>query len=222
MKDKVLNLVKNNKKMLILAISLFVFIFLLINVLLNNISDFDTSIYNLIMSLRSDFMTFIMKAITRFGDAEILILILITIICLIFLRNKKIGGGIAINLASVGFINYVLKKIIQRPRPPLEFRMVEESSFSFPSGHAMASMAFYGLIIYFINKDMKNEKLKKIISISLSILIFLIGISRIYLGVHYASDVIAGFAISIVYLIYILKKGVKNKYLKKKVLTKRK
>lgn len=220
MKDKVLNLVKNNKKMLILAISLFVFIFLLINVLLNNISDFDTSIYNLIMSLRSDFMTFIMKAITRFGDAEILILI--TIICLIFLRNKKIGGGIAINLASVGFINYVLKKIIQRPRPPLEFRMVEESSFSFPSGHAMASMAFYGLIIYFINKDMKNEKLKKIISISLSILIFLIGISRIYLGVHYASDVIAGFAISIVYLIYILKKGVKNKYLKKKVLTKRK
>ena len=87
--------------------------------------------------------------------------------------------------------------------------MVEESSFSFPSGHAMASMAFYGLIIYFIDKNMKNEKLKKIISISLSILIFLIGISRIYLGVHYASDVIAGFAISIVYLIlyitYILK-----------------
>lgn len=207
MKDKVFDLVKNNKKMLILAISLFAFIFLLINVLLNNISGFDISIYNVIMSLKSDFMTFIMKAITRFGDAETLILI--AIICLIFIRNKKIGGSIAINLASVGLINYVLKKIIQRPRPPLEFRMVEESSFSFPSGHAMASMAFYGLIVYFINKNMKNEKLKKIISISLSILIFLIGISRIYLGVHYASDVIAGFAISIVYLIlyitYILK-----------------
>ena len=205
--NKVLDIVKNNKKIVILVTSLSVFIFLLINVLLNNISSFDISIYNVIMSLKSGFTTFIMKAVTRFGDAEILILI--TIICLIFIRNKKIGGSIAINLASVGLINYVLKKIIQRPRPPLEFRMVEESSFSFPSGHAMASMAFYGLIIYFINKNMKNEKLKKKTSISLSILIFLIGISRIYLGVHYASDVIAGFAISIVYLVlyitYILK-----------------
>ena len=205
--NKVLDIVKNNKKIVILVTSLSVFIFLLINVLLNNISSFDISIYNVIMSLKSGFTTFIMKVVTRFGDAEILILI--TIICLIFIRNKKIGGSIAINLASVGLINYVLKKIIKRPRPPLEFRMVEESSFSFPSGHAMASMAFYGLIIYFINKNMKNEKLKKIIRISLSILIFLIGISRIYLGVHYASDVIAGFAISIVYLVlyitYILK-----------------
>lgn len=205
--NKVIDIVKNNKKMLILAISLSVFIFLLINVLLNNISSFDISIYNVIMSLKSDFMTFIMKAITRFGDAETLILI--AIICLIFIRNKKIGGSIAINLASVGLINYILKNIIQRPRPPLEFRMVEETSFSFPSGHAMASMAFYGFIIYFINKNMKNNKLKNVICIILSVLIFLIGMSRIYLGVHYASDVIAGFAISIVYLVlyitYIIK-----------------
>ena len=205
--NKALDIVKNNKKIVILAISLSVFIFLLINVLSDNISDFDTSIYNVIVSLKSDFMTFIMKAITRFGDAETLILI--AIICLIFIKSKKISGSIAINLASVGLMNYILKKIIQRPRPPLEFRMVEESSFSFPSGHAMASMAFYGLIIYFINKNMKNNKLKKVICIILSILIFLIGMSRIYLGVHYASDVIAGFAISMVYLIlyitYIIK-----------------
>ena len=205
--NKVIDIVKNNKKIVILAISLSVFIFLLINVLSDNISDFDTSIYNVIMSLKSDFMTFIMKAITRFGDAETLILI--AIICLIFIKSKKISGSIAINLASVGLMNYILKKIIQRPRPPLEFRMVEESSFSFPSGHAMASMAFYGLIIYFINKNMKNKKLKNVICIILSVLIFLIGMSRIYLGVHYASDVIAGFAISIVYLVlyitYIIK-----------------
>ena len=207
MMNKALEIVKNNKKIVILVISLSVFIFLLINVLCNNISDFDTSIYNAMMSFKSDYMTFIMKTITRFGDAEIFILI--TVICLIFIRNKKIGGSIVINLASVALMNHVLKKIIQRPRPPLEFRMVEESSFSFPSGHAMASMAFYGLIIYFINKNMKNNKLKKVICIILSILIFLIGMSRIYLGVHYASDVIAGFAISMVYLIlyitYIIK-----------------
>lgn len=197
--NKVLDGIKNNKRFVILAVSLSIFIFILINVLDGNTGNFDNNVYNAVISLKSNFITCIVRIITRFGDAEMLILI--AIICLIFIKNKKIGGSIAINLASVGLINHILKEIIQRPRPPIELRMVEESSFSFPSGHAMASMAFYGLIIYFISKNMKNNKLKKVICIILSILIFLIGTSRIYLGVHYATDVLAGFAISIVYLI---------------------
>ena len=79
--------------------------------------------------------------------------------------------------------------------------MVEESSFSFPSGHAMASMAFYGLIMYYIYKYVKNKTVKNVICTILSILIFLVGVSRIYLGVHYVSDVIAGFLLSMVYLV---------------------
>ena len=99
MMNKALEIVKNNKKIVILVISLSVFIFLLINVLCNNISDFDTSIYNAMMSFKSDYMTFIMKAITRFGDAEILILI--TVICLIFIRNISLSLLIYILLITI-------------------------------------------------------------------------------------------------------------------------
>jgi len=199
MKEKVLNTVKNNKSFIALFICLAIFIVILINVLNGKIASFDNTIYNIISSLKSNFATAFFKAVTKFADEEPLILI--AIIGLILIKNRKIGASIAVNLVSSAFVNNLIKEIVQRPRPPIELRMVEESSFSFPSGHAMTSATFYGLIIYFVIKNVKNKKLKNIICIILSLLIFLIGISRIYLGVHYASDVLAGFAFAIVYLV---------------------
>ena len=203
MKDKVLNIIKNKKIYMLLFVCLILFFIILINVLNGDIQNFDSYIYNLISSIKSNFMDIVFRTITKLGDEEVLIII--AIICLIFIKNRRIGGSIAINLASVGLINHLLKEIVQRPRPPIELRMVEESSFSFPSGHAMASMAFYGLIMYYIYKYVKNKTVKNIICIILSVLILLVGISRIYLGVHYASDVLAGFLFSIIYLVlYII------------------
>ncbi len=199
MKEKFLKIIKDKKYLLISIAAVFVFVIILINVLNGQMQSFDLTIYNAIISLKIDILTSIVKIITLFGDKEILILI--TILSLIFVKNKKLGCSIAVNLASVGLINHILKEIIRRERPPLEIRMVEETSFSFPSGHSMASFAFYGLIIYFICKYLKNKKIKNLFCIALGFLIFLIGISRIYLGVHYASDVIAGFAFSTIYLI---------------------
>lgn len=199
MKEKVLNTIRNNKRFVLLFICLAIFIVLLVNVLNGNIFGFDNSIYNAISSLRSNFMTAFFKGITRFADEEPIILI--AIICLIVIKNRKIGASIAVNLASSAFFNYLIKELVQRPRPPIEHRMVEESSFSFPSGHAMTSVAFYGLIIYFVFKNVKDKKVRNTICTVLSLLIFLIGISRIYLGVHYASDVLAGFTFGIVYLV---------------------
>ena len=89
---------------------------------------------------------------------------------------------------------------MQRPRP-IEFRIIDENGYSFPSGHSMVSAAFYGFLIYLIYKNIKNKYLKWGLITILSLLIIFIGISRIYLGVHYTSDVLAGFLISISYLI---------------------
>ena len=91
-----------------------------------------------------------------------------------------------------------------------EFRIIDESGYSFPSGHSIVSMAFYGFLIYLIYKNIQNKYLKWILCIILSILIILIGISRIYLGVHYASDVIGGFCFSIGYLVIFTKIIKKN------------
>ena len=116
------------------------------------------------------------------------------------IKNKKIGLLIGTNLVIVTILNQVLKFILQRPRPT-EYRIINEIGYSFPSGHSMVSMAFYGFLIYLIYKNVKNKYLKLSLISILSLLIVMIGISRIYLGVHYTSDVCAGFLISISYLV---------------------
>lgn len=155
--------------------------------------------YNLISKyLISDFITPIAKFITNFGGA--IFVIAIALILAILIKNKKISLSIIINLITITGLNQLLKRILQRPRPT-EYKIVEESGYSFPSGHSMVSMAFYGYLIYLVYKYVKNKYLKWSLIVILSILIGSIGISRIYLGVHYTSDVLAGFLISISYLI---------------------
>ena len=161
--------------------------------------ELDVFVYRLvILNLRSEPLTVFMKVTTNLSSAYVLIAIALG--SLLFLKNKKIGLCISSNLVIATILNQLLKYIIQRPRPD-GYRLIIESGYSFPSGHSMVSMAFYGLIIYLIWKMLKNKKIKHISCGILGILIPLIGFSRIYLGVHYASDVIGGFAISIVYLL---------------------
>ena len=89
-------------------------------------------------------------------------------------------------------------------------QIVQESGYSFPSGHSMVATGFYGFLIYLIYKEVKNKKIKYPLIVFLSILILLIGISRIYLGAHYATDVIGGWIIGAVYLAFFIKYGYKK------------
>ena len=101
-------------------------------------------------------------------------------------------------------INNILKLVFARPRPML-MPFVTEKSYSFPSGHAMASMTFYGYLIYMLWNSKLEKKWKIIGSIFLGLLIVTIGYSRIYLNVHYISDVLAGYMISIIVLYVYIK-----------------
>lgn len=140
----------------------------------------------------------IAKCITNF--ANMYWLIGTSIVLLMVLKNKKTGLYIFINLGLSALVNFTLKQIIQRPRP-IGHRIIDESGYSLPSGHSMVSMAFYGFLIYLIYKNVKNKYLKISVITLLSLLIISIGASRIYLGVHYTSDVLAGFLVAIAYLI---------------------
>lgn len=191
-----------NYKWIILFICVISLIVLIEDVMDNDIMAFDEKGYFIISRyLMSDTMTSIAKCITNL--ANMYWLIGTSVILLIFLKNKKTGIRIAINLGLSALVNFTIKQIIQRPRP-VEHRIIDESGYSLPSGHSMVSMAFYGFLIYLIYKNVKNKYLKTVLIVLLTILIISIGVSRIYLGVHYVSDVLAGFLVAIAYLVIFI------------------
>jgi undecaprenyl-diphosphatase len=96
-------------------------------------------------------------------------------------------------------LNLVLKQFYHRPRPLLP--LVSASGLSFPSGHAMISASFYGLLIYLVQAHVRRPALRWGLTIGLAMLIVLIGLTRVYLRVHYATDVLAGFTAGLVWLI---------------------
>lgn len=199
MKEKVKEIFIKNLKWIILFICLVGFLALAEDVFHKEIMSGDIVGYNIISKfLISDFVTPIAKFITNFGGA--IFLVILTIVLFILIKDKKIGISIFSNLAIITILNQLLKRILQRPRPT-EFRIIEETGYSFPSGHSMISMAFYGYLLYLIYKYVKNKYIKWTAIVLLSILICCIGISRIYLGVHYTSDVLGGFLISVSYLV---------------------
>lgn len=182
-------------------ICLIIFFIWLILVLTNNLIWFDESIYFLIHKLDSDNMTKLMNFFTFFAETKTIIVL--SILALIGLWFKKkwplyLDGTIAIST----IINVLLKLIIRRERPN-HITYVDEKTYSFPSGHAMASMSFYGAVIVIVLNSNLNKKIKYLISFLLGLLIFLIGVSRIYLGVHYPSDIIGGWLVSIILLIIL-------------------
>ena len=187
------------KRVYIFIILILLFTLISILVLNNNIKFIDDTIYNFINKFHSDGVTLFFKIITNMASP--LVLILITILMLFF-KNKSNAKVISINLLIILIINNILKIIFSRPRP-IDM-LIEENGYSFPSGHSMISMGFYGLLIYIIYINTNNKYIKWISIILCSILILLIGLSRVYLRVHYASDVLAGFLISLSYLILFI------------------
>ena len=209
---KVKEFIIKNLKWIILFICLIGFLALAEDVFNKEILNGDIIGYKIVSEfLISDFATPIAKFVTNFGGAIFLIILAMTL--LILIKDKKIGLSILSNLVIITVLNQLLKIILQRPRPT-DYRIIEETGYSFPSGHSMISMAFYGYLIYLIYKYVKNKYIKWISIVLLSILICSIGVSRIYLGVHYTSDDLGGFFISISYLIIYI--SAVNKFLIRK------
>ena len=170
----------------------------------------DSSVHNFVMRFASEMTSKMMHFITFFGSTTFIV-VLCAVIFIGFLFKKK--KGIAYNTASIliisTVINNVLKLIIQRPRP--EYITVVEHSYSYPSGHTMASTTLYGFLIYLICKSNISKKYKIIYSYVLGTLILLVGLSRIYLGAHFFSDVFGGMILSgIILLIFTVINDQKN------------
>lgn len=206
--NKIKNAIVKNAKWIILFIALFAFTEIVEDLFHDELYNFDTTIYNIVSSLNNSFMTTFFKIITEFGD--FFIIAFICLLIFIFVKNKKYGLYTVLNLGAIVILNQIMKIIFLRDRP-IDNRLIDVSGYSFPSGHSMVSVAFYGFLIYVIYKKIENKTFKAVSIIFLGLLILLIGLSRIYLGVHYASDVLAGFCISVVYIILFTNFVFKNK-----------
>lgn len=196
---KINKFLKEYNKLIIFALAC-MFFFVLVYFLFNkDIIKLDSFIYDYIPEhFLSDGLTSFMKVITLFGGSYLLIGITVGFMFLV--KDKKLAFFTSFNLILVAAISHILKFIIGRPRP-LGYGLIEETGFSFPSSHSMISVAFYGFLIYLAYKNIKSKGLKFSLISTSSLIILLIGISRIYLGVHYTSDVFGGILLGLSYLI---------------------
>lgn len=190
-------LVQSRRAMLAL-VAVLVFTWLLFEIKTDDIMRMDAAAHSLVvMHMRTAWLTPIMQSISDLAYPVVLVVMLLVIE--VFAPGRRPGLCATVNLVLATLLNLLLKALIQRPRPE-GYRLVAESGFSFPSGHSMVAMAFYGLLIWMVWRYEKDALVRRLGVIGFGLVIVLVGLSRIYLGVHYASDVLAGFCASIAWL----------------------
>lgn len=162
---------------------------------------FDQQVIDIVKSYASPAMDGFMLFVTDLGSKFMLGLLLVISMIWLFAKQKDVWGMrlYFLTVAGGGLVNLLLKNFFERERPDIN-RILEADGFSFPSGHSMGSMTYYGFLIYLILRSKRRPLTKIGLGIFLCLVILLIGISRIYLGVHYPSDVLAGFAAGFVWL----------------------
>ncbi|HEY0828729.1 MAG TPA: phosphatase PAP2 family protein [Bacilli bacterium] len=158
-------------------------------------SEFDSVTEEFIRGLASEGLTTAANMITRLGSGKVEGLIWLIIICFLIFLKKRYLDAIFVTISCGGGwrLNYMLKWTFKRERPLYE-NIAQVDGFSFPSGHAMVGTAFYGMVGFLIWDHLRRQgKPAWPIAVITTIFLLVLGLTRIYLGVHYTSDVLAGY-----------------------------
>lgn len=191
-------LVRNNLRLVLVVACGAVFLALLEDVLDGELMKLDRAAYWLVVQhMRADWLTPIMESFSALATPVTLLVLLLAVAA--FAPGRRPGLCCAANLGLVVLLNQVLKVLIQRPRPE-GFRLATVGGFSFPSGHSMVAMAFFGLLVWFVWRYERDRRMRLGLCAAFLLVIVMVGLSRVYLGVHYASDVVAGFCMSVMWL----------------------
>ena len=161
----------------------------------------DKAITNYLRGLESPALTHAMRVLSFVGSWMVLVPVVAIGFFWLLVRGSRrealIFGGV---VGGASLLNVYLKLVFQRPRPSPLWALAEEASFSFPSGHSVAAFAFYGVIAYLIFRRLKSRASRVAIISATLVLILGMGASRVYLGVHYPSDVVAGYLVGFIWL----------------------
>jgi len=165
----------------------------------------DLRIINLIGQFQTQKLNQIMLFATYLAKAEIITVgVIVFSIILILLKNWRFLNALIVSVVGGEIFVWIIKNIFERPRPPLTNALVNENSYSFPSGHTFVAIALYGLLTYFVLQSEKNKFLKIISFILGTGIIISVASSRIYLGAHWPSDVLASFVVGSAWLTIII------------------
>ena len=188
--------------LLAFLISMVVVILIIKEIIFKKKDSFDDAVFHYLEKTVSDQTTSVMKFFTIFGGQYFLIPAYLFLIFYFFFirKNKWLCIKItAVSLSSL-VLMFLLKTIFQRPRPMIPL-LKAARGLSFPSGHAFMSFSFFGLLIFIIHKEIHTPWLKYLLILLMLGITFTVGLSRIYLRVHYASDVVAGFSMGFMWIV---------------------
>lgn len=192
MRDKQTFLMKGS-----FALLLFVILGYMVKFYPETLVGFDQSIQTAIRGDLPDYLTILFRSLTRLIDIPVIITWVVIIAFVFYRKRWKIESFFMLgNLALAGLLIVTFKNIYQRPRPAI-LHLVEEKGFSFPSGHSLAVTLMVGTLIVILSQRIKDQVWRKIVQIVLGLYLVSVLVSRVYLGVHYPSDVLASLCVGL-------------------------
>lgn len=189
------------KKILLIVIPIILFAFLALYIQAGYSIRFENWVYAEAVEHMNPFLTNIIRIITHLGDPIIVTSITILLVIIPNTR-KKVGYPMAAAVIVSEALNLILKEIFARERPNI-LQLVNETTYSFPSGHAMINITVYTMLGIFAIKYIRSKKIKISVVIMCIIMPLIISFSRVYLGVHYAGDVLGGMLLGFAVTVFI-------------------
>ena len=186
---------------LVALVSIIGFSYIAVLISDHKIVQFDQRIIAFVQGLESPILTLIMKFFTYLGSFPSVMVLFIVVSYYLYIVLKHRAEFLLFGTVVVGTVvfNEILKQFFHRARPDFH-RLIEAGGYSFPSGHAMSAFAFYGIVAFLLWRHISNQLGRTVLILVSIIFILMIGISRIYLGVHYPSDIVGGYFASALWL----------------------
>ena len=191
---------KNYIRWTLMGCALILFGFIAGQVVQNPEIAFDEKLRFWVYEQRSPLLSAIFIPVTYVGNWQT-ITVLAAILLAVPKTRKNIGLPFALISLSSTIVYKIVKGVFERPRPELDVRLIPQGGYSFPSGHSMNCIVCFGILIYLIRRYCPNRSIANILTVLLTLLIIGIGTSRVYVGVHFPTDVLGGWSLGLAFLL---------------------